>query len=213
MRGGTGRRVASGRSPYGASFVLTSDYPHDATFFNTNSTLLPPNTLIFNYVCWIINQSKLEIGWNQYFKVPENEWIGIGTTLTAEGYIVKLNGKSIALISIFESGVVGSSSFFGSGSLAGGTWGFGPFQDQEAYFKDVKVTAENGTLLYQNRLLTDEILLEYIIASLDTSISLDGAKRDRLIWTGDFYHTSRIIAASTLRCDYVLGTIKRVFAW
>lgn len=217
MRGGTGWRVASGISPYGASFVLTSDYPGDATFIDTNRTLLPPNTVIFNYGWWLVNQSTLETGWNQYFTldfpVPENKWIDIDTTITTEGYNVTIGGNWIGLIPFFEAEVVGSSSFLGSGSASGGTWGFGPFQDQEAYFKNAKVTAENGTMLYQNDLLTDEILSEYNIASLDTSVCLDGAKRDRLIWTGDFYHTSRVIAASTLRYDYVLGTIKRVFAW
>jgi len=50
-------------------------------------------------------------------------------------------------------------------------------------------------------------LAEYQVAPLEHSVCLDGAKRDRLVWTGDFYHTVRVVAASSARFDYLLGTI------
>ena len=58
-----------------------------------------------------------------------------------------------------------------------------------------------------------QVLGEYGVAPLEASVCLDGGKRDRLIWIGDFYHTARIIAASTLRYDYILGSIEHVFQW
>ncbi|KAK4550353.1 hypothetical protein LTR36_003320 [Oleoguttula mirabilis] len=217
VRGGTGWKVASGFRPYGASFILTSDYPTESTFVNTNRTLLPPNTLIFNYGWGIFNQTSAATGWNQYFEldedVHEGQWYNISTTITANGYNVTLDGKSLAFVPIDEAAYYASSAYFGSGSATGGTWGFGPSQDQEAYFKDVTVAAENSTLLYANSLLANSTLAEYNVAPLDTSVCLDGAKRDRLVWTGDFYHTNRVIAASTLRYDYVLGTIKYILSW
>ncbi|KAL2829892.1 glycoside hydrolase family 78 protein [Aspergillus pseudoustus] len=90
--------------------------------------------------------------------------------------------------------------------LSGGTWGFGPYQDQTALVKDVQVYSQNVTLLYQNPMTSDEIL-EYGIMGNTHNLCLDGAKRDRLVWSGDFIHTSRIIQASTSRSDFISGTL------
>nr|OQO16531.1 hypothetical protein B0A51_16590 [Rachicladosporium sp. CCFEE 5018] len=177
VRSGTGWKIVSGTTPYGGSFVLTSDYPSGNTFVNTNRTVLPPNTLIFNWGWNIFNQTTVITSTNQYYPVP------------ARG------------------------ARFGSGSPTKGTIGFGPSQDQIAYFTNVSVTAANGTALYYNDLKGAATLAEYSIDSLDTSICLDGAKRDRLVWVGDFYHTSKVIPASTARFDYILGTIKYALDW
>lgn len=56
-------------------------------------------------------------------------------------------------------------------------------------------------------------LAEYGVAPLSTSVCMDGAKRDRLVWIGDFYHTQRIISATTDRKDYILGTIAYAFSF
>lgn len=42
---------------------------------------------------------------------------------------------------------------------------------------------------------------------------LDGAKRDRLTWSGDFYHTVRTVALSSARFDLILGTIKYILSY
>ena len=57
--------------------------------------------------------------------------------------------------------------------------------------------------------MTEEGTLgEYQVAPLDHSVCLDGAKRDRLVWAGDFYHTVRVLALSSARFDLILGTIE-----
>ncbi|OQO10883.1 hypothetical protein B0A48_04184 [Cryoendolithus antarcticus] len=196
VRGGTGWKVAAGSTPYGATFVLTSNYPSDNTFLNTNRTLLPPSTLVFNWPWNIFNQTTVITGTNQYYPlsspVPEGQWHKISTTISSAGY----NGGR-----------------FGSGSATKGTFGFGPSEDQIAYFTNVTVAAANGTALYQNDLKSTATLAEYSVDSLGTSICLDGAKRDRLVWVGDFYHTSKVIPASSARFDYILGTIKYALDW
>ena len=216
LRGGTGWRVASGIFPYGASFVLTSDYPSDSTFVDTNRPLVPANTLVFNYGWSIVNQTTLATGWDQYFPVStpveEDRWYNMSTTITSSGYNVTLDGAPIAFVPIAEALLL-EPSYFGSGSATDGTFGFGPWQDQTAYVKDVTVVAANESLLYSNSMTSEDVLAEYSQADLEASVCMDGAKRDRLIWTGDFYHTSKIIPASTLRNDYLLGTIRYVFEW
>ncbi|KAK6432942.1 hypothetical protein LTR95_010880 [Oleoguttula sp. CCFEE 5521] len=217
VRSGTGWKVASGTTPYGATFVLTSEYPSDNTFLNTNRTLLPPNTLIFNWGWNIYNQTTVITGINRYYPlsktIPEGQWHKITTSISGAGYNISLNDVPIAFIPIALAISSPQGGRFGSGSPTKGTIGFGGAEDQIAYFTNVSVTAANGTALYYNDLKSTATLAEYGIDSLDTSICLDGAKRDRLVWVGDFYHTSKVIPASTARFDYILGTIKYSLDW
>ncbi|KAK4506260.1 hypothetical protein PRZ48_004225 [Zasmidium cellare] len=218
VKGGTGWRVASGTTPTGAVVYLTSNYPEETTFANTNRTLLPPNTLVFNFGHSIVNQSTLVTGWNQYFplntSVREGEWYNISTTITSKGYRVNIHGVQEVLVPIFEAEYLSaaSASSFSSSPPHTGTWGFGPWNGQEAYVKNVTVTLQNGTVAYTNNMTSNSTLAEYGVAPLDASVCLDGAKRDRLVWIGDFYHTTKVIASSTDRMDYALGSIEYAFA-
>ncbi|KAF2629297.1 glycoside hydrolase family 78 protein [Macroventuria anomochaeta] len=191
VRGGAGWRVASAIQPLGPYFVLTSEYTEHNTFANTNRTLLPPNTLAFNSGWGLINQSTLSTPENQYFTVnktiKENTWYHVSTTIEATGYRVP---------SPYE-----------------GTWGLGGMQDHITYHKDVTVTARNGSIVYSNSLTTENTLAEYQVAPLDHSVCLDGAKRDRLVWAGDFYHTVRVVALSSARFDYILGSIEYILSY
>ncbi|KAF4455050.1 hypothetical protein F53441_2489 [Fusarium austroafricanum] len=51
-----------------------------------------------------------------------------------------------------------------------------------------------------------DAIVEYGTQENLGTVCLDGPKRDRLIWLGDFYHTSRIIGASTGGFNYTRGT-------
>jgi hypothetical protein len=125
------------------------------------------------------------------------------------GYQVRLDGKDIAFVPLPPP----STGLFGSSSRYEGTWGFGGHQDQMTYFSNVTVTANNGTEVYHNTLTSPSVLGEYAVAPLVHSVCLDGAKRDRLLWIGDFYHTVRVVAQSTARWDYILGSIDLVFGY
>ena len=57
------------------------------------------------------------------------------------------------------------------------------------------------------------VLPEYGVHENYASICLDGPKRDRLVWLGDFYHTIRIVAASTSRLDILRGTLQYFLDW
>ena len=102
---------------------------------------------------------------------------------------------------------------WGSPTTTDGTWGFGPFLDQAAYYTDVKVTSSNGDRLYTNSLASDNILAEYRMADNREKVCLDGAKRDRLIWIGDFAHTARMLASSSGRYDFISSMIEYEFNW
>lgn len=54
-RGGTGWTVASDTTPYGPKFYITVDYNEVDILSNTNTTLLPSNSLVFGYPWSIVN--------------------------------------------------------------------------------------------------------------------------------------------------------------
>jgi hypothetical protein len=209
VRGGTGWRIASGVLGFGPSFVLTSDYP-DSTFLNTNRTVVPANKLAVAYGYNLVNQTSLVGGPVSYyslpFKIEEGKWLRVSTKIQPTGYDVFINNISAAHVPF--SALQPTYNFVaGSADRYTGTWGFGPYQDQVALVKDVEVQAKNGTVLYQNPMTNVSILEEYGVMPNTHSVCSDGAKRDRLVWSGDFSHTLRVIAASTHRDDFINGTL------
>ncbi|KAJ5274082.1 hypothetical protein N7478_009207 [Penicillium angulare] len=213
--GGTGWRVAGGANGgYGSYFVLTSNGP---TLQSSNITALPRNSLVAGYGYSIINQTILSSAPPRTYDVSgisieENTWHTVRTTINSTGYAVSVNGKNVAFVTSAPfQGYINTG--WGPDGLTGGTFGFGPFMNHAAYFKNVTVTAENGTLIYSNQMTSNDTLEEYAIASNSYAVCLDGAKRDRAIWIGDFAHTARIIASSSGRYDYIQSMIDFEFDW
>jgi hypothetical protein len=200
-RGGTGWRVLSPDARSGPYFVVTSNYPNASTFVNTDRTLLPPNTLIAGTGASLVSQWILPAGPNVYYPlsmtIAEGDWYNITTVIRGGKSAIYINDTLVATVST-------------SGS---GTWAFGPFMDQVAYVKDVTVTSSAGTLLYSSPMTSSSVLDEYGVNTNPESFCVDGAKRDRVVWTGDFAHAARAIAATTYRLDYVRGMIVNAFAW
>lgn len=213
-RGGTGWRVGSGSNPYGPYFVLTTDYTADNVFLNINKTLMPPNTIIFNSGWSIVNQSTLETPANEWYplnvSIKEDKWYRISTAIEESGYRIRIDGEELAFVPLPPPAV---GARFASASRYEGTWGFGGFQDHVSIFTNVSVTAQNGTKIYDNPLTSSDTLVEYGVAPLIHSVCLDGAKRDRLVWTGDFYHTVRVLAQTTARWDHILGSVDLVLGY
>lgn len=214
VRGGTGWRIASDGHPYGPYFVLTSNYIEGSVFLNVNRTLMPPNTLIFNSGWSIVNQSTLATPANQQYplnlSVAEDRWYSISTTIEESGYRIGLDGEEIAFVPLPPRD---PTARFASASSYEGTWGFGGFQDHISLVTNVTVTSNNGTQIYKSSLTSNDTLVEYGVAPLDHSVCLDGAKRDRLVWTGDFYHTVRVLAQTTARWEFLLGSIELLFGY
>ncbi|KAI3491317.1 hypothetical protein L1887_44352 [Cichorium endivia] len=58
-----------------------------------------------------------------------------------------------------------------------------------------------------------QLLEEYGVATNRYATCLDGAKRDRLVWLGDFYHTVHTVASSSSRRDQIEGTLDYIFKY
>ncbi|KAI4789734.1 Six-hairpin glycosidase, partial [Aureobasidium sp. EXF-8845] len=186
----------------GIQLNLVGNYPESTTFANVNRTLLPPNTIALAYGFNLVNQTTLTSYYLDNFKVPfqvkEGQWYSITAAMYAGNYLaVSVNGVKVFNVTL-DNYYTGTPA-----ATTAGSFGFGGWQDQAAYVKDVKVIASNGTTIYTNPMTNaSSVLPEFGVQSNTADICMDGAKRDRLVWLGDFYHTAGIIGTSTNRKDY-----------
>ena len=187
--------------------LLISELPDAFTFANVNRTLTPPNSIILASGYGFVNQTTLGSYVLGTFQVPfdmkEKEWYTVTTVLSDGNRVaVQINGTSIFNITL--------SDYYTGRSLVSfsGSYGFGAYQDQSAWVRNAKVyDSSNGSLLYTDSLRDESALARYGTQANLGTFFLDGAKRDRLVWMGDFYHTSRIIGASTDLFDWSRGTL------
>lgn len=136
------------------------------------------------------------------FDVHEKEWYNITTILSDGDRIsVQINGKKVFDVSLGDYYTGGSVSL--SGAI-----GFGAYQDQSAWVRNARLyDSANGTLLYRDNLRDEGAPARYGNQANAATVCLDGPKRDRMVWLGDFYHTSRIIGASSSRFDWSRDTL------
>lgn len=187
--------------------MLVGELPEASTFANTNRSLTPPNSVLLADGYGFVNQTTLDSYLLDTFTIPfnvqEKEWYTVTTILSGGNQLaVQLNGISIFNVSLSDYYTGGSEV-----SLSG-SFGLGAYQDQAAWVRNVKVhDSANGSLLYVDSLRDQSALARYGTQANVGTVCLDGAKRDRLVWMGDFFHTSRIIGASTDRFDWSRGTL------
>jgi hypothetical protein len=208
-RGGTGWAFEQPLYGQGIQLLLTSARS-ESSFVNINDTLTPPNSLVLAYGFSLVTQTTLTSYYLASFAVPfevkEDEWYSITTALNSTQYLsVTVNVTQILDVPISQYDVIPSN--------VAGSWRFGPYQDQAEYVKDVTVLSSNGTVVYQDPMTSTDVLGQYGVAENPAATCMDGAKRDRLVWMGDFYHTSKIIPASTGRSDLAESTLEYLAAW
>ncbi|KAB8207990.1 Six-hairpin glycosidase-like protein [Aspergillus parasiticus] len=205
-KGGSWWSIASPMAGSAYTMLLTGELPEASRLANVNTTLTPPNTISLAYGVDFVNQTTLTTWVLDVFEVPfavrENTWYKVSVSLSPSGYLsASLNDTQIFNISK-AAYPLATGEFSGS-------FGFGAYQDHEAYFRNVNVyDTENGSPLYTNLLTTEDVLEEYGTQANQESLCLDGPKRDRLVWLGDFVHTARILGVSTSRIDHARGTLQ-----
>ena len=193
---------------------LTSELPSETSFVNTNFSLTPRNSITLGFGFSLVNQTTLSSYNLGTFSIPfpvhENIWYRIKTALSPNQHLaVFLNETQVFNVSL-------SGYYIGDSSIGTkGSFGFGGWQDQASTIKNVFIhNTTAGELLYSNSMTDPVIVLpEYGVHENYASVCLDGPKRDRLVWLGDFYHTVRIVAASTGKLDILRGTLQYFLDW
>ncbi|KAJ5221604.1 uncharacterized protein N7469_010491 [Penicillium citrinum] len=191
----------------GLQLLLTGELPQEKTFANANKSLTPANSILLSKGYDFVNQTTLDAYLLDTFTVPftvhEKEWYNITTILSDGDRIsVHINGTQVFDVSLGDYYTGGSEV-----SLSG-AFGFGAYQDHSAWVRNAMVyDSKNGTFLYKDSLRDHDASAKYGYQANLATVCLDGPKRDRLVWLGDFYHTSRIIGASSSRYDWTRGTL------
>ncbi|MFJ5269855.1 alpha-L-rhamnosidase C-terminal domain-containing protein [Streptomyces sp. NPDC088358] len=111
--------------------------------------------------------------------VNEGTWHTVATTVSGTSMTISLDGTQVdrADTSALPSGAVAYPT---------GTIGFREFGDEEAAFKDLTVVSSTGKTLYSSPLTTPATLADFTPPGSNALASvLDGARRDRAIWSGD----------------------------
>ncbi|KAK4051647.1 hypothetical protein OIV83_002787 [Microbotryomycetes sp. JL201] len=200
----------------GPLFVLTSNYPA-GSFANINQTLFPPNSLVLGRGWLLQNQTTLANAWHlDTFKlgsqVTENTWHKVETDSRGDGtYVVRLNGKQIASFDINSYGVGKRPPYFPPCPYYSFAIGAGA-QDTSAWYRNVKMTLKkDGSTFYSNPMTSQDVLLEYGVATNDYTVCSDAGKRDRFSWLGDREISARSVEASG-QFDLVRGPAEQAFS-
>ncbi|KAM0326155.1 hypothetical protein ACHAQA_006749 [Verticillium albo-atrum] len=197
----------------GIGLQLTGDLPEETTFANHNYTLSPRNTLQVTWGWGQVNQTTLTTYALETFDLPfpvhEKTWYNVSTKLENGWLSADINGTQIMNMTMEPYRVLWRGQMVPI--ELNGRFGIGAYQDQKAYYRNLALYDQQGRSVYENTLTSDDILAEYGVQTNLFPVCLDGPKRDRLIWLGDYYHTARIIGVSTGRFDLQKGTFLSLF--
>lgn len=132
-------------------------------------------------------------------------WHDVRTDLAGTSITVSVDGRAITTLDT-------SSLPSGVPALTAGTVGFREYPGEEARFRNLSVTDTNGNVLYTNPLSDNSALADFTGAAVQTPdplpVIMDGAKRDRVVWSGDLGVEGPNIFYSTAASDYVRGSLQ-----
>ncbi|KAF4322393.1 hypothetical protein BBO99_00002972 [Phytophthora kernoviae] len=202
-------------------FHLASEYPVNSTYTNINATLFPANTVAITYGFDFVNATGMtSYPLGQYgvpFSVKEHVWhpVKLAVNSTAGNLVLWLDGQQVLDVTVSDFGYSESQlSSLGWATTGEGAVGFGGWQDQASFVRNVTATSLNDSsnVLYSNPMTNEsEVLPEFGVQSNTYGVCLDGAKRDRYIWLGDFYHTTRIMGVANSKPEQITGTWEYLF--
>ncbi|POM78636.1 Glycoside hydrolase, partial [Phytophthora palmivora] len=197
-------------------FHLSSEYPVDSTYVNVNTTLFPASTVTLTYGFDFVNATDMiSYTLGSYpvpFDVKEHVWyhVKLDVNSTAGNLMLWLDGQQVMNVTISDLGFSESQLLLLGYSTTGeGAIGFGGWQDQASFIRNVNATSLNDSskVLYSNPMTDESVVLpEFGVQSNTYGACLDGAKRDRYIWLGDFYHTTRIMGVANSKPEQITGT-------
>jgi alpha-L-rhamnosidase len=122
-------------------------------------------------------------------------WHTVTTTVSGGAITVALDGTQLTQLT--------------NSSYTTGTVGFREYSGEEADFKDLSVTSSTGTTLFSNPLSSSSVLSDFTVPGTNKYASMvDGAKRDRAIWSGDLNVEIPSIAYSTDNAAYAKGALE-----
>ncbi|MCW2869802.1 MAG: alpha-L-rhamnosidase [Streptomyces oryziradicis] len=130
-------------------------------------------------------------------------WHTVTTTASGTGVTVTVDTVKVA--------ITDSSSFpSGATAFSTGTVGFREYAGEEADFRNLSVVNSSGTTLYSNTLSSATALSDFNVPGGTNAVAsiLDGAARDRAIWSGDLNVEGPTTYYSTGNSAYLKGALQ-----
>lgn len=145
--------------------------------------------------------TKTVLGESTLPNIEPSSWHNIRNLLS--GNVIKIYIDNQLVLTLNVAGVPGLF-----GPISAGTVAFGNDQGAEALFRDLVVTDASQNVLYQST-LTDASILDQFSAGTNVLPSImDGAKRDRNLFTGDIGISGLTLLYSTFAGEYLAGSIE-----
>jgi len=137
------------------------------------------------------------------FTVTQGTWYTVRIVASGSQVTTYINGAQVA--SFDATGLPSGVS-----ALASGTAGFREDSDgEEAQFKDLSVTAPDGSALFTSPLDQSSDLAAFQVPGTNTlPVVLDGAKRDRAVWEGDLSVSGPTLYYSSDATRYLKDSLK-----
>jgi alpha-L-rhamnosidase len=134
--------------------------------------------------------------------LASGSWHTLSTTVSGSTVTVSFDGTQIASLN--------SSSFpAGAPTYAKGSAGFREYGTEQANFRNLTVVNSAGATLYGNALSTPASLGDFAVPNVNTIPSIvDGARRDRAVWSGDLDVEGPAVYYSTGASNYLKGSLQ-----
>nr|ACD54790.1 alpha-L-rhamnosidase-like protein [Philodina roseola] len=133
------------------------------------------------------------------------QWYDIKAIVNGLKIIVSINGINVSTIPIPES----TNPYIPS--MTPGGIAFSTSDNQETFFRDLKVvdlsTSNFEAILYQDSLSSKQAAADFGVGTNELPIILDGAKRDRNIWSGDLLVAGPVLYYSFYEPEYAAGSL------
>lgn len=122
-------------------------------------------------------------------------WHTVSTTVSGSTLTVSLDAKPLSTLT--------------NSAHATGTVGFREFPGEVADFKNLTVTSSSGSTLFSDPLNSSSALAKFAVPGVNQNASIvDGAKRDRAIWSGDMNVEIPCVFYSTDNAAYLKGALQ-----
>ncbi|MBN3854068.1 hypothetical protein G3N59_11820 [Paraburkholderia sp. Ac-20340] len=131
--------------------------------------------------------------------IATGTWHSVSTSLSGNTVSITLDGTALGTLDASGATSVLLTNY--------GTAGFFNLPASQATYRNLAITA-NGASLYTNTLMTSAALDDFSANTNTLPLLIDGAKRDRTVWSGDMAAQAPTLFYTTAQNDAVAGSLK-----
>ncbi|WP_167058594.1 alpha-L-rhamnosidase C-terminal domain-containing protein [Burkholderia sp. Ax-1719] len=131
--------------------------------------------------------------------IATGAWHSVSTSVSGNTVSVTLDGANLGTLDASGAASILLTNY--------GSAGFFNVPASQATYRNLAITA-NGASLYANTLMTSSALDDFSANTNALPLLIDGAKRDRTVWSGDIAVELPTVFYTTAQSDAVAGSIR-----